>query len=269
MRRLLLPLLASLALVVGLAPSATAATAPPVDYVALGDSYAAGVGAAPDGRSGDCRRSDRSYPARWAAASDPASFVSVACSGATAPEVLLKQVRTVSRDTDLVTLTVGGNDTGFAPVLGVCSTAPRDEDCERAVTGGERIARYALPSAVVPILVGVRLQASPDARIVVVGYPRLFEPGPDCATPLAPNETRRAALNRAADTLNGVLRDAAGRWRATFVDVAPGFAGHGVCSADPWINPPTDPPQTGTYHPTSRGYARGYLPALTAALDRA
>ncbi len=269
-RRLLLPLLVGLMLVAGSAPAAAAtATAPPVDYVALGDSYAAGVGAQPDGRSGDCRRSDRSYPARWAAAHDPASFVSVACSGATAGEVLVRQVRTVSRNTDLVTLTVGGNDIGFAPVLGICSTAQRDQDCQRAVTGGERITRYALPSAVVPIIAGVRLQASPNVRVVVMGYPRLFEPGPDCATPLVPNAARRAALNRAADTLNAVLRDAAGRWRAEFVDVTPAFAGHGVCSADPWINPPTDPPQPGSYHPTSRGYARGYLPALTGALDRA
>lgn len=268
-RRLLLPLLASLALVAGIAPVAAAApAAAPVDYVALGDSYAAGVGAPPDGRSGDCRRSDRSYPARWAAAHDPASFASVACSGATTGEVLVRQVRAVSRDTDLITLTVGGNDVGFAPVLSICSTAPRDEDCERAVRNGERVARYALPSGVVPIIAGARLQASPTARVVVLGYPRLFEPGPDCATPLAPNAARRAALNRAADTLNAVLRDAAGRWRAQFVDVTPAFAGHGVCSADPWINPPTNPQNPAGYHPTSRGYARGYLPALTTALQR-
>lgn len=273
MRRLLLPLLASLALVVGLAPAAVAgpaaAAAAPVDYVALGDSYAAGVGAQSDGRSGDCRRSDRSYPARWAAAHDPASFVSVACSGATTGEVLVKQVRTVARNTDLVTITVGGNDVGFAPVVGICSTAQRDEDCDRAVRNGERLARYALPSGVVPVIAGVRLQASPNVRVVVTGYPRLFEPGPDCATPLAPNAHRRAVLNRAADTLNASLRDAAGRWRAEFVDVTPAFAGHGVCSADPWINPPTNPPNPGSYHPTSRGYARGYLPALNTTLDRA
>ena len=270
MRRLLLPLLASLALLAGIAPAAVAAPAraAPVDYVALGDSYAAGVGAHPDGRSGDCLRSDRSYPARWAGANDPASFVSVACSGATTGEVLARQVRTVSRDTDLVTLTVGGNDVGFAPVLGTCSTAQRDEDCERAVKTGERLARYVLPSGVVPIIAGARLQASPGARLVVTGYPRLFEPGRDCATPLAPNAVRRAALNRAADALNAALRDAARRWSAEFVDVTPAFAGHGVCSADPWITPPTDPPAAGSYHPTARGYARGYLPALTAVLSR-
>jgi hypothetical protein len=153
-------------------------------------------------------------------------------------------------------------------VVGICSTAQRDEDCDRAVRNGERLARYALPSGVVPVIAGARLQASPNVRVVVIGYPRLFEPGEECATPLAPNAHRRAALNRAADTLNAALRDAAGRWRAEFVDVTPAFTGHGVCSADPWINPPTNPPDPGSYHPTSRGYARGYLPALASALNR-
>jgi hypothetical protein len=35
-----------------------------------------------------------------------------------------------------------------------------------------------------------------------------------------------------------------------------------VCSADPWINGPA---AAGAYHPTARGYALGYLPALVAA----
>lgn len=270
MRRLLLPVLACALLLLGLAPPASAADTaapPPVDYVALGDSYAAGVGAAPDGRSGECRRSNRSYPARFAAATDPATFVSVACSGATSGKVLFTQVRTVSRQTDLVTITVGGNDTGFAPVLGVCSTATRDEDCTRAVTGGERVAKYLLPVGLTAIIAAVKVQA-PRAKIVVLGYPRLFAPGPSCDVPLVPNPARRAALNRAADTLNSSLRGTATRFGARFADVSDAFAAHGVCSADPWINGPSRPTQTGNYHPTTEGYARGYLPALQTAAPR-
>lgn len=268
MRRLLLPLLAC-ALLVGLAPAAAAAPGASqrdTDYVALGDSYAAGVGTTPDGASGDCRRSDRSYPARWAAENSPATFVSVACSGATSGEVLARQVRTVSRDTDLVTITAGGNDVGFAPVLGTCSTARDDETCLSAVRGGERVARLFAPGGLISVIVGVRLQA-PKARILVLGYPRLFEPGRECDVPGVPNAVRRAALNRAADTLNAALADAARRFRGQFVDVAPAFAGHGVCSADPWINGPTTP-RPATYHPNDAGYARGYLPALTRATTR-
>ena len=261
MRRYLLSVLACAVLLVGLAPAASAAAAGP-DYVALGDSYAAGVGATPDGRSGDCARSDFSYPAQWAAAHHPASFADVACSGATSGTVLARQVRTVSRDTDLVTITVGGNDTGFGPVLSTCTRAVQDQTCLRAVHGGERIARFLVPGGLISTIVAAQLQAGKDVRIVVLGYPRLFAPGAACDVPGVPNAARRAALNQGADILNASLADAATRFGAHFVDVADRFAGHGVCSADPWINPPTDPPAAGIYHPTREGYTRGYLPAL-------
>ncbi|WP_308819748.1 SGNH/GDSL hydrolase family protein [Pseudonocardia alni] len=269
MRRLLVPLL-TCALLVVLAPAALADPAPataataPVRYVALGDSYAAGVGARPDPATGDCRRSTASYPALWAARHDPASFVSVACSGATSGEVIARQVRTVSADTTLVTITVGGNDTGFGPVLAACSTARDDETCLRAVRGGERAARWAAPGGLISTIVGVRLQA-PGATILVLGYPRLFEPGADCDVPGVPNAVRREALNRAADTLDAALADAAGRFRGRFVDVRAAFAGHGVCSADPWITPPPASAPA-VYHPTAQGYRDGYLPALEAAV---
>lgn len=283
-RRILLPALVC-ALVVGLAPAAaagapparridqavpaggaaTAAAAAPIDYVALGDSYAAGVGASPGGRGGDCRRSPASYPQRWAAEHRPSTFTSVACSGATSGQVLLRQVRTVSRKTDLVSITVGGNDTGFAPVLAACTMAVRDEDCSRAVRGGERAARYLLPVGLTAIIAAVKVQ-SPRARIVVLGYPRLFAPGAACDdVPMVPNAAHRTLLNRAADTLNASLRGTATRFGATYADVSGAFAGHGLCGPDPWINPPADPPRAGSYHPTGQGYADGYLPAMTAS----
>ena len=265
MRRLLVPLLAC-ALVVVLAPAAGATPAADrsaTRYVALGDSYAAGVGASPDPATGECLRSDGSYPALWAEQNDPASFVSVACSGATSGGVVARQVRTVGRDTTLVTITVGGNDTGFGPVLATCSTAPDDETCFRAIRGGERAARFVAPGGLISAIVGVRLQA-PDATILVLGYPRLFEPGAACDVEGVPNAARREALNRAADTLDASLADAAQRFRGQFVDVRTAFAGHGLCGDAPWINPPG----AGTpaaYHPTARGYSDGYLPAFTAA----
>jgi len=246
-RRSLLPLLLAIAATLGLTQAATAAE--PVDYVALGDSYAAGVGAG----TGQCGRTDASYPALYAAS--VRSFTFVACSGATTAGVLRKQVRAVSRDTDLVTITVGGNDTGFAPVLARCSTAPTDEACDQAVRTGERVARYVVPSAVAAVVVAVRAQA-PRARVVVLGYPHLFGEGDAC--PL--NPVRRARLDAGADVLNDRIATGARRWGAEFVDVRPAFTGHGLCSADPWIVGPTAP---GAYHPTATGYARGYLPALS------
>src|SRR5258708_34832393 len=87
----------------------TAAGASPVGaasavrYVALGDSYASGLGAgAYDPASGSCDRSAYAYPEQWAAANAPASFTSVACSGATTSDVLSSQASALSQATPLV-----------------------------------------------------------------------------------------------------------------------------------------------------------------------
>lgn len=248
LRRTVVPLL--LVVVAALAGTQTATAAEPVDYVAIGDSYAAGVGAG----TGECGRTDASYPALYAARESVRSFTFVACSGATTAGVLKDQVRAVSRETDLVTITVGGNDTGFGPVLARCATAPTDADCDQAVRTGERIARYVLPSAVAGVVWAVRAQA-PRARVVVLGYPHLFGDGTSC--PLTP--ARRDRIDAGADVLNAQIAESVQRWGAEFVDVRPAFDGHGLCSADPWIVGPGSP---GSFHPTATGYARGYLPAL-------
>ncbi len=66
-----------------------AAVKPAVNYVALGDSYSSGVGAGDYlSSSGSCDRSADAYPEQWAAANSPATFISVACSGATTADVL-------------------------------------------------------------------------------------------------------------------------------------------------------------------------------------
>lgn len=254
---LLLSCLTLLGVATAVAPAASADAGP--EYVALGDSYAAGVGAPPDGVSGACQRSPYSYPALYARTRP---LTQVACSGATTTDVLRHQVEAVTATTDLVTITVGGNDTGFSPVLTTCSTAAADETCAQAVRAGEGVARFALPVGLAADYGAIRLRA-PQARIVVLGYPWLFDETPDCAG--VPDQARRVLLNGGADTLNASIRRTAARLGAEFVDVRPAFEGHGVCSADPWINGPA---AAGAYHPTARGYALGYFPALVAAAAR-
>ena len=92
----------------------TAGAASGVRYVALGDSYSSGVGAGNYySSSGSCKRSASAYPVRWADSNSPASFTSVACSGATTSDVLSGQVSALSARTTLVSITIGGNDAGF------------------------------------------------------------------------------------------------------------------------------------------------------------
>jgi lysophospholipase L1-like esterase len=246
---------------VGFPATSGAATWAGTDFVALGDSYSAGVGAPADADGGDCRRSNESYPALWAAEHGPRSFTFVACSGATTGDVLADQVSAVTADTDLVNITVGGNDVGFSPVVAGCTAASTDAACLALVESAEQTARTVLPAALVQVYGTIRYRAR-HARVIVLGYPYLFEAG-DCDNPLVPNAVRREALNEAADVLNRSIRRSARLLGATYVDVRKDFSGHGVCGAESWLVAPASmPPAADVYHPTEEGYRSGYLGAL-------
>ena len=116
-------------------PAAEAAAA--VNYVALGDSYSSGLGAGSYiSSSGSCDRSNNAYPEQWAAAHAPASFVSVACAGATTSDVIGSQVSALSASTTLVSLTIGGNDAGFSSTMETC-VLKSTSSCVSAVSTAE------------------------------------------------------------------------------------------------------------------------------------
>jgi lysophospholipase L1-like esterase len=233
-----------------------------VDYVALGDSYSSGVGTGVyDAASGACERSPLSYPPLWVAEHHPASFNFVACSGATTADVRANQISALQPTTDLVTITIGGNDAGFGPVLQTCTVAESDRTCIAAVDAAEAFERTVLRDRLARTYAGIRT-AAPQAHVVVLGYPRLFELTPRCTDPLAPNLTRRSKLNEGADVLNSVIRSVSQQHGLSFTDVRDRFTGHGVCSTNPWINGPSVPPSVGRYHPNQTGYRDGYLEAL-------
>lgn len=276
------PLLVLLTGIIGIgavvvAPPAVAGTAGPralavpasiLDYVALGDSYSSGLGTGVyDPASGSCARSPLSYPPLWADEHHPASFRFVACSGARTTDVTAEQVPALQPGTDLVTITVGGNDAGFAVVLQTCTFAQRDSTCLAAVDAAEAYSRYVLPDRLARTYQAIR-DSAPNARVIVLGYPRLFELPPSCADPLVPNQVRRQKLNEGATVLNDVIRSVSQRFKFSFVDVRGRFAGHGVCAPDPWINGPSVPSAVGPYHPNQTGYRQGYLSALDAETAR-
>jgi lysophospholipase L1-like esterase len=232
------------------------------DYVAMGDSYSSGVGTGVyDPASGACARSPLSYPPLWSSEHHPASFGFVACSGATTADVRASQISALQPGTDLVTITIGGNDAGFGPVLQTCTFAENDRTCFAAVEAAEAFERYVLPDRLSRTYAAIR-RAAPHAQVVVLGYPRLFDLAPNCADPLVPNLARRQKLNEGADVLDDVIQSASQQFPFYFVDVRGQFANHGVCSADPWINGPSVPSVVGPYHPNQSGYRSGYLDAL-------
>ncbi|MDR7280853.1 SGNH/GDSL hydrolase family protein [Catenuloplanes atrovinosus] len=239
------------AITVGPAAHADAA----VDYVALGDSYSSGTGAT--GATGTCMRSPNGYPQLWADRNDPSSFEFVACGGATTDDVRATQVAALDDGTDLVTITIGGNDAGFATGAISCVLGS-DEVCLGVVEAARVYIRTQLPGRLDRTYADITGRA-PSAQVVVLGYPRLFETG---ACPGGLSLAKRRALNAAADDLATVTRERAEAAGLTWADTRPIFAGHGVCSATPWINRVNLLNLTSTFHPNNAGYASGYLPTL-------
>lgn len=274
-------------------------------YVALGDSYAAGEGLPPyetraDGTVDPCHRSvSQSYPERLEE-SGPRRFdrlTSLACTGASTGAVVASQVPAIPRRTRTVTLTVGGNDAGFAPVLASCLYSPNPQVDATLPPGGcqaqdaavdAAIAYLAAPAggsgARVPLatVLGAVAARAPRAEILVSGYPQLFgQPVADCpvstalpvlvaAADVAWIREQTAALNSAIRA--GVERARAAGVRARYVDATATFAGHGLCDRqEPWINglvlAPTTPPSPApaSFHPTSTGqwaYAKAFVLAV-------
>jgi lysophospholipase L1-like esterase len=258
-----LPIVAIAVTVVTIAaPSAGGAVAAP-DYVALGDSYSSGTGTrAYDPNSAGCQRSSFAYPALWAQSHSTSSFSFTACSGATIGQ-LGGQFGPLSADTDLVTVSIGGNDAGFGSVMVTCQLRG-PAACVRAIADAQRFISEQLPGRLDGAYAAISERAG-AAEVIVLGYPQLFETG-RCVTSI--DAGRRARLNAVADQLAAVTADRAAAAGFTFADTRGVFAGHRVCSPDPWLNGPSWPIQE-SYHPNRLGHARGYLPVLTAVTDGA
>lgn len=244
------------------APAAAATDPHTIRYVALGDSYSAGVGA--PGQSGLCLRGSSGYPALWADRNDPASYTDLACSGATTDTVLATQIPFLSSKTDLVTITVGGNDAGFAPAVISCTVAS-DSGCAAVVAAAHTFITGQLEAKLDATYAAIKRRA-PHADVVVLSYPVLFDTTRSSCGVAGMDLAKRRALNTGAQDLDDLVADRARAAGFTFADVRDVFTGHGICGPSPWLNGLTVLPPTNSFHPTATGYKSGYLPALTQAL---
>jgi lysophospholipase L1-like esterase len=254
-------IISSAALILAASPGARAAST--VNYVALGDSYSSGLGAGSYiSSSGSCDRSTRAYPEQWAAGNSPASFVSVACAGATTADVLSSQVSALSASTTLVSITIGGNDAGFSSVMETC-VLESTSSCVNAVSAAEAFATSQLPAKLDATLQKIRADA-PNARIVVLGYPRLYDLSKSGSC-IGLSTTDRTALNNGADALDSALATAAANNGDTFADVRAQFAGHEICDgSSSWLNSVDIFAISSSYHPNANGQELGYLPVFAA-----
>jgi lysophospholipase L1-like esterase len=262
MRRLLSIILPAGVVAAGIFALATPASAAATysRYVALGDSYSSGVGTGTyDSASGSCKRSPKAYPALWAAAHALTSFSFVACSGATTATVTSGQLAALSTSTDLVSISVGGNDVGFVSVLTTCVLST-DSGCLSAIATAESKARNTLPGLLATLYANIHSRA-PNAHVVVLSYPRFYQLGGSCVVGMS--DTKRSAINGGADVLDGVIAKAAANVGFTFADVRGPFTNHGICSSSWWLNSLTWPVDD-SYHPNANGQNLGYLPTFAA-----
>ncbi|EDY51866.1 secreted hydrolase [Streptomyces clavuligerus] len=243
----------------GAAQAQAAENAAPVDYVALGDSYSSGLGAGGyDSASGDCKRSNRAFPKLWAAANSPSSFGFTACAGAITSDVTSKQLGPVNASTDLVSISVGGNDAGFADVMTTC-VLQSEANCINRVNQARAFVDATLAGRLDSVYNAISSRA-PSARVVVLGYPRFYQLNGGCLAGLSENERR--AINGGADHLNTALAKRAANHGFDFADVVPHFTGHEICSGDSWLHSVNWLNIGESYHPTASGQSGGYLPAF-------
>ncbi|MBO4210539.1 SGNH/GDSL hydrolase family protein [Micromonospora echinofusca] len=260
--------LVSLALSLTAALGATLALAVPAQaaatdhYVALGDSYSSGVGAGSyTSESGSCQRSTNAYPALYAANIRPASYRSVACSGATTATVINSQLSALSSTTTLVSISVGGNDVGFANIMTTCVLYGTTE-CVAAVDAAMVKARNQLPGLLANVYTGIRSKA-PNARVVVLGYPVFYQLNTVC---VGLSDTSRAKINEGINLVDDITRSAAVAKGFKFADVRSIFVGHQLCSyGEKWLHALNYLNLGISYHPTAAGQSGGYYPVFRSA----
>ncbi|MFE2355647.1 SGNH/GDSL hydrolase family protein [Streptomyces parvulus] len=233
---------------------ATAHADTTLDYVALGDSYSAGSGVLPvDPTNLLCLRSTANYPHVIADATG-ARLKDVTCGAAQTSHFteaqypgVAPQVNALSAGTDLVTLTIGGNDNStFINAITACGSAGvlsggKGSPCKdkNGTSFDDQIENNTYPA----LKAALRevMAAAPNARVAALGYPWI--------TPAAANPSCFLKLPIAAGDvpylrgiqahLNDVVERAAEETGATFVDFAAVSEGHDACQAPGtrWIEP--------------------------------
>ena len=182
---------------------ATAAPLPAQDditYVALGDSYAAGLGAG--SVLDECGRTANGYPVLVAAANGLA-LTQLACAGATMSSVASTQLPQVPADTNFVSVQVGGNDVGFVPVLQVCAQPRNNAGCTEAIQQSRAYLNSTFTRDAVALFTAIK-QRAPNVTLIVVGYPRLFG-SRDCSPLTTFSAIERTRLNDVVTLLNCLL----------------------------------------------------------------
>lgn len=270
----------------------------PVDsgYAALGDSYSSGEGTDQfpwsQAQGTQCDTGPLAWPVQMAAMSNSNSTGSgtlnidqdslIACQGETSGQLgqavngeakselaQLTDYITQSGPPGLVTITIGGNDLGFADILQNCFLFGAEgclqvvDSLDDRVTTGAPSLIATLASAYQRVLntadTGSDGNSSDGPAVYVVGYPNLFPQPGDAATAVSVTancpwlrftlslpdsgvvspllNTLLQKISDAQAALNDDMAFAAQLAGVQFVPIPDSLAGHELCTGTPWINP--------------------------------
>jgi lysophospholipase L1-like esterase len=238
MRKGLLALLVA-ALLIALSASVAQAG----EYVALGDSYAAGPLIPAQLPPFGCLKSSSNY-GHLANLTLQDTYRDATCSGAKTNHMTTAQGVTpgpnppqfdsLSPTTTLVSVTIGGNDIGFSSIAQDCfSQSNSGTPCQdKYVTAsGDTISQRIADTApkVASVIQGIHTR-SPGAKVLVVNYAAILpETAPYC-WPIVPISDGDAPYVRAKEQeLNQMLADQAAANNATLVDWYAASVGHDAC----------------------------------------
>lgn len=131
---------------------------------------------------------------------------------------------------DVVTVSVGGNDLGFADKIKRCLEPDTCYNSYEDRLELLREARNALP--LLEATYKELLAASPSAKIYIIGYPKIGNPKGDCAVNVRLDQDELYFAQEYVAQLNIVLQSAAARAGVVYVDIEDVLSGYGFCDGD-------------------------------------
>jgi lysophospholipase L1-like esterase len=215
-------------------------------YVAMGDSFTAAPFVPLNDVAYGCNRSSNNYPHLVARALHIDDLKDRSCTGAQTIDLYGRRQRTadgqsvppqftaLSADTDLVTVGIGANNGRlYARLATVC----------RKMTTicplyDERAALEAIVDSLQPELVSTLDQVrerAPNARVLLIGYPKLLPARGDCLRLPRMRPQDRATFRAINLRLRYEMRDSAKEAGVEFVDFYQASIGHDVCARHPWV----------------------------------
>ena len=262
------------AVLTGAAPSS--AGIENLDFVALGDSYSAASGVLPPDPEApvQCLRSIRNYPpviAERLGGLPRVNLTDVTCGAAQTEDFfegqydgVAPQLDALSRKTDLVTMTIGGNDSNvFIGAIASCgvaglTTAGQGSPCKDQY--GDSFVDTVRTTTYPDLVKALRAvhRRAPRAEVAIIGYPWILPKKVGCFDKMPVAEGDVPYLRNLQWELNDAIRRAARRTGSTYVNMNRFSDGHDACQpiGVRWVEPVVQTLNPVVVHPNALGEAK-------------